>query len=289
MPTLTAMADANGSAWCRGVAAPSRALVERRTGDVYLEAIDTLTGAGVDVDLARAELLYGEWLRRRKRRRDARTHLRRAEPAGAGRGGLFAQRARSELEATGERVAPSVGRDFDLTSQEATVARLAAEGRTNTEIGSSLFISVNTVDYHLRKVFQKLGISSRRQLFDRLGGDGYGLTQTTSCTWSAAAFRRQARITTSRGGTMPFITTDDGAQIFYKDWGSTGTPVLLSHGWPLNADAWEAAALFLAEHGHRVIAHDRRGHGRSSQTWHGNEMDTYADDLATLDRHARPA
>ena len=81
---------------------------------------------------------------------------------------------------------------------------------------------------------------------------------------------------------MPFITADDGAQIFYKDWGNSGTPVILSHGWPLNADAWEAAALFLAGHGHRAIAHDRRGHGRSSQTWHGNEMDTYADDLATL-------
>lgn len=80
---------------------------------------------------------------------------------------------------------------------------------------------------------------------------------------------------------MPHITAEDGAQIFYKDWGS-GPPVVLSHGWPLNADAWEAAALFLAEHGHRAIAHDRRGHGRSTQTWHGNEMDTYADDLATL-------
>ncbi|MER7608836.1 alpha/beta hydrolase [Nocardioides sp. NPDC127503] len=81
---------------------------------------------------------------------------------------------------------------------------------------------------------------------------------------------------------MPYITADDGAQIFYKDWGDTGSPVLLSHGWPLNADAWEATALFLAEHGHRAIAHDRRGHGRSSQTWAGNEMDTYADDLAGL-------
>ncbi|WP_426308881.1 alpha/beta fold hydrolase [Cellulosimicrobium sp. E-16] len=81
---------------------------------------------------------------------------------------------------------------------------------------------------------------------------------------------------------MPYITADDGAQIFYKDWGTDGTPVVLSHGWPLNSDAWEAAALFLAEHGHRAIAHDRRGHGRSSQTWHGNEMDTYADDLAQL-------
>jgi len=81
---------------------------------------------------------------------------------------------------------------------------------------------------------------------------------------------------------MPFITADDGAQIFYKDWGSGGTPVLLSHGWPLNADAWDAGALFLATHGHRAVAHDRRGHGRSTQSWHGNEMDTYADDLATL-------
>jgi non-heme chloroperoxidase len=81
---------------------------------------------------------------------------------------------------------------------------------------------------------------------------------------------------------MPFVTVDDGAQIFYKDWGTGGTPVVLSHGWPLNSDAWEAAALFLAEHGHRAIAHDRRGHGKSSQTWNGNEMDTYADDLATL-------
>ncbi|GAA3072861.1 alpha/beta fold hydrolase [Streptosporangium carneum] len=81
---------------------------------------------------------------------------------------------------------------------------------------------------------------------------------------------------------MPYVTTADGAQIFYKDWGTDGSPVLLSHGWPLNSDAWEAAALFLAGHGHRAVAHDRRGHGRSAQTWHGNEMDTYADDLACL-------
>jgi non-heme chloroperoxidase len=81
---------------------------------------------------------------------------------------------------------------------------------------------------------------------------------------------------------MPYITAEDGAQIFYTDWGTEGSPVILSHGWPLNADAWEVAALFLASNGHRAIAHDRRGHGRSSRTWHGNEMDTYADDLATL-------
>jgi non-heme chloroperoxidase len=81
---------------------------------------------------------------------------------------------------------------------------------------------------------------------------------------------------------MPFVTADDGAQIFYKDWGIGGSPVILSHGWPLNADAWDAGARFLAENGHRVITHDRRGHGRSTQTWNGNEMDTYADDLATV-------
>jgi non-heme chloroperoxidase len=80
---------------------------------------------------------------------------------------------------------------------------------------------------------------------------------------------------------MPTITTNDGTSIYYKDWG-TGTPVVLCHGWPLNSDSWEAQQLFLAENGCRAIAHDRRGHGRSSQTWDGNEMDTYADDLAAL-------
>lgn len=82
---------------------------------------------------------------------------------------------------------------------------------------------------------------------------------------------------------MSYVTTEDGTRIFYKDWGPPdGSPVLLSHGWPLNSDAWESQALYLAEHGCRVIAHDRRGHGRSTQTWTGNEMDTYADDLATV-------
>jgi non-heme chloroperoxidase len=77
------------------------------------------------------------------------------------------------------------------------------------------------------------------------------------------------------------ITTKDGTQIYYKDWG-TGQPVAFSHGWPLTADAFEDQMFFLALHGYRVIAHDRRGHGRSSQPWHGNDMDTYADDLAEL-------
>lgn len=80
---------------------------------------------------------------------------------------------------------------------------------------------------------------------------------------------------------MPTITTKDGSSIYYKDWG-TGQPIVFSHGWPLSADAWEDQMIFLAAHGFRCIAHDRRGHGRSSQPWEGNNMDTYADDLAEL-------
>ena len=80
---------------------------------------------------------------------------------------------------------------------------------------------------------------------------------------------------------MNRVKMKDGTAIYYKDWGS-GHPVVFSHGWPLTADAWDAQMIFLGEHGHRVIAHDRRGHGRSDQPWNGNDMDTYADDLAAL-------
>jgi non-heme chloroperoxidase len=80
---------------------------------------------------------------------------------------------------------------------------------------------------------------------------------------------------------MPTVITKDGTQIYYKDWGS-GQPIVFSHGWPLTADDWDGQMLFFGQRGYRVIAHDRRGHGRSTQTWDGNDMDTYADDLAAL-------
>lgn len=83
---------------------------------------------------------------------------------------------------------------------------------------------------------------------------------------------------------MGYVKTPDGTQIFYKDWGA-GQPIVFSHGWPLSADDWDAQMFFFASRGYRCIAHDRRGHGRSSQTWHGNEMDTYADDLLAVTEH----
>src|SRR4051794_26276340 len=87
-----------------------------------------------------------------------------------------------------------------------------------------------------------------------------------------------------RSQRMPTVTTNDGTEIFYKDWGS-GDPIVFSHGWPLSADDWDTQMLFFLQHGYRVIAHDRRGHGRSAQTSGGHDMDHYADDLAALTAH----
>ena len=171
MSRVEDIAQANQSRWARGVAARCRALVDDDPEPHFRSAITALDPTDLDVERGRTHLLYGEWLRRQKRRRDAREQLglaldlfeRSAAPA-------FVDRAHAELTATGLKAEVAAEpQSLGLTPQELTVARLAASGSTNAEIGAMLFISANTVDYHLRKVFQKLGISSRRQLADRLG------------------------------------------------------------------------------------------------------------------------
>jgi DNA-binding CsgD family transcriptional regulator len=166
---LAEFTTASGTDWALGIEARSRALLN--DGDtaerLYLESIERLGRTRIRADLARAHLLYGEWLRRVRRRVDARAQLRIAhdmlEPMGME---AFAERARRELEATGDAarkrtVAP---RDEQLTAQEAQIAGMARDGLSNPEIGVRLFISPRTVQYHLRKVFAKLGIESRSQL-----------------------------------------------------------------------------------------------------------------------------
>ena len=159
---------ASGSDWGLGIEARSRALLSH--GDpaesLYREAIERLSRTRLRVDLARAHLLYGEWLRRERRRTDAREHLRAAFESFTAMGvGAFAGRTERELLATGERVrARSVDTREELTAQEAQIARLACDGLSNVEIGARLFISPHTVAYHLHKVFSKLDITSRNQL-----------------------------------------------------------------------------------------------------------------------------
>jgi len=104
-----------------------------------------------------------------------------------------------------------------------------------------------------------------------------------ACTAFAALAADKSRNDVPSAHNNSYITTSDGVQLYYKDWGpKTGQVVTFSHGWPLNSDSWESQMIFLADQGYRVIAHDRRGHGRSSQPWDGNDMDHYADDLATV-------
>jgi DNA-binding CsgD family transcriptional regulator len=173
---LAAHRGSSDGDWGLGIEARSRALLSE--GDaaerLYCEAIDRLHRAGLGPDLARAHLLYGEWLRRENRRVDAREQLRTAHEMLAAMGADgFAERARRELLATGETVRKRRDDTRDeLTPQEAHIAGLARNGRTNAEIGAQLFLSPRTVEWHLRKVFAKLGISSRMGLHDALGSPG---------------------------------------------------------------------------------------------------------------------
>jgi DNA-binding CsgD family transcriptional regulator len=169
---LAEMAKVSGTDWALGVAARSEALFvdDQPAEELYLEAVDRLGRSRMAVDLARAHLLYGEWLRRQRRRLDARGQLRTAHDLFSDFGmGAFAERARVELEATGEharrRTVDTLGQ---LTPQETQISRLVAQGNTNREIAAQLFISPSTVEYHLHKAFRKLGVKSRTQLANRL-------------------------------------------------------------------------------------------------------------------------
>lgn len=168
---LSQMTSASGTEWAHGLEARSRALIsdDDSAEPFYREAIERLGHTRVRAELARAGLLYGEWLRRRGRRQDAREQLRAAHVMFTEMGAeAFAERARHELTAVGEklrrRVLPAAGQ---LTAREAQVARLARDGLSNPEIGARLFLSPRTVEYHLGNVFAKLGITSRHEL-DRL-------------------------------------------------------------------------------------------------------------------------
>jgi DNA-binding CsgD family transcriptional regulator/tetratricopeptide (TPR) repeat protein len=168
LPRLEQRPGTSGTDWGLGVVAAARALLssDDEAERHFAEALERLEAARIRPHVARARLCYGEWLRRMNRRTDARAHLGEAYASFTAMGAqAFAERARRELALVGEKVRKQrSGSGTALTTQEAQIARLAAEGHTNTEIGAQLFISAHTVEWHLRKVFAKLGITSRRQL-----------------------------------------------------------------------------------------------------------------------------
>jgi DNA-binding CsgD family transcriptional regulator len=171
---LVERAGVSGTDWAMGILARSEAFLadDQVAEALHVEAVERLGRSRIATDLARAHLLYGEWLRRRRRRVEAREQLRTAHDLFA-RFGMeaFAERARVELEATGEHARRrSPGTLDQLTPQEAEISRLVAEGHTNREIAAQLFISPSTVEYHLRKAYRKFGVKSRTQLAARLRG-----------------------------------------------------------------------------------------------------------------------
>jgi RNA polymerase sigma factor (sigma-70 family) len=169
---LSESTRASSTPWALGVEARSRALLHRGEAaeTLYREAIDRLQPTRLLLDLARAHLLYGEWLRRQRRRLDARKQLRVAHELFSDVGmEAFAERARVELQATGEHARKRTGDTLDqLTPQETQIARLVAQGHTNRNIAAQLFISPSTVEYHLRKAFRKLNVKTRTQLAHRM-------------------------------------------------------------------------------------------------------------------------
>jgi DNA-binding CsgD family transcriptional regulator len=174
LEVLKESTQASATPWALGVEARSRALIAEgeHAETLYREAIERLEPTRVRLDLARARLLFGEWLRRQRRRLDARAELRAAHDLFSDFGmEAFADRARVELQATGERARKRAAETLDqLTPQESQISRLAAQGHTNRQIATQLFISPSTVEYHLRKVFRKLDVKSRTQLANRVRG-----------------------------------------------------------------------------------------------------------------------
>jgi DNA-binding CsgD family transcriptional regulator len=172
LPRLEQRATSTGTEWGLGALAAARALLapDEQAEQLFVEALERLEAAHIGPHAARTRLSYGEWLRRANRRTDAREQLGEAHAQFTEMGAVaFAERARRELTVTGEKVRREpVTSGSELTTQEAQIARLAAEGHTNAEIGAQLFISAHTVEWHLRKVFVKLGITSRRQLRSRV-------------------------------------------------------------------------------------------------------------------------
>jgi len=201
-----------GTPWALGIRAGCQALLDDGSDaeTAYLEAISQLGRSRATIDLARAHLMYGEWLRRARRRLDARRHLRIAEDMFQAMGAAsFAEQASSELRATGERTRMRIPEtELDLTPQEARVAKRAADGSTNSEIAEQLFISPSTVEYHLVKVFRKLGVRSRTQLAHRLPG---------------RELRKEASVTASDSARAP-VAVDRPHDAIDRNLGAMPTP-----------------------------------------------------------------